>query len=228
MVEAGKRIARSAGKNKMEVDGTMKNGSTGCFSGKPVNGYFTLIELLVVIAIIAILAAMLLPALSQARERGRRTRCSSNLSQMMKGNQFYANAFSDYCIGYTQTQDVIYQKHEIHLQFVNECGIREKVFRCSSDSDYFDNGSIFSGRKATSYAWGRVQWKSVSGSMKRSGLVRKVTQEKQPSKYYLIADYQSPSYGGQIHRGGINVAFLDGHVKYHGIGLYEDWRKKEY
>ncbi len=57
--------------------------------------YFTLIELLVVLAIITILAAMLLPALNQAREKGRSTSCLNNLKQMHTGYVFYADAFQD-------------------------------------------------------------------------------------------------------------------------------------
>jgi type II secretory pathway pseudopilin PulG len=52
---------------------------------------FELIELLVVIAIIAVLAALLLPALSRARERARTTLCLNNLKELQLAWYMYGN-----------------------------------------------------------------------------------------------------------------------------------------
>jgi len=78
---------------------------------------FTLIELLVVIAIIAILAAMLMPALSQARDKVKETTCINNYKQLNMTDQEYAHANDDYGLpsqlaitysGTIQAKNVVY------------------------------------------------------------------------------------------------------------------------
>ena len=71
-------------------------------TGKRCN--FTLIELLVVIAIIAILAAMLMPALSKAREAARASTCISQLKQNGTSLTMYANDFNGFNVTYSSNK----------------------------------------------------------------------------------------------------------------------------
>lgn len=77
------------------IPATMKTAPTGAGPGFGRPGAFTLIELLVVIAIIAILAGLLLPALSRAKEEGKSARCVSNLRQIGVAMLSYANENED-------------------------------------------------------------------------------------------------------------------------------------
>src|SRR5688572_26785356 len=60
-----------------------------------MSGAFTLIELLVVVAILSILAALLLPVLARARDRGRQTTCLAHLRQLAIAHQLYVRDWDE-------------------------------------------------------------------------------------------------------------------------------------
>jgi len=97
---------------------------------------FTLIELLVVIAIIAILAAMLLPALSRAKERARRITDVSNLHQMSMGAVMYAGDNRDYLpVGHMLNPpagDDLVRLNETTWSNMQAYGWNSKVASCQS------------------------------------------------------------------------------------------------
>lgn len=186
--------------------------------------YFTLIELLVVIAIIAILAAMLLPALQQARGRGDNASCQSNCRQIATAVDMYTGDFAGYYpMSATLQGDwafELYRKNYVATPLIFSCKTGEKVFRSNTAKN--ESPSRYQGKSASQlwrwvyihygynymncggsyyYPPGRVEG---DGTWKYRPM--KVGMFKTPSRKIMAADASTEAPGAAAYRGSPNIA----------------------